>query len=58
MREKDIEISYRWIQKGIYQPENYCTQQDKMIALDLNGDNKSKGSGLNIDIRNKERPRF
>ena len=57
MREKDTEIAYRWVQKGIYQPENYSTEMDQFIAMDLNGSKQSKGSG-NVDARNLVRPKF
>ena len=57
MREKDIEIAFRWVQKGIYQPENYSTGMDKRIAMDFNGMNLSRGVG-SVDSRNVVRPKF
>lgn len=57
MREKDVEIAYRWVEKGIYQPENYCPEKDSIIAMDLDGSKFNRGTG-NVDSRNKTRPRF
>ena len=57
MREKDIEVAYRWVQKGIYQPENYSLELDQSIAMDLNGSKQSRGVG-NVDSRNTVRPKF
>lgn len=57
MREKDIEVGFRWVQRGIYQPENYNVELDKSIAMDLNGRKESRGSG-NVDSRKIVRPKF
>jgi hypothetical protein len=45
------------VEKGIYQPENYSNEFDQIIAMDLDGAKKSKGTG-NIDARNILRPKF
>lgn len=57
MREKDIEIAHRWVQKGIYQAENYSIELDKQIAMDFNVMNQSRGVG-NVDQRKMIRPKF
>ena len=35
LRSKDIEISSRWIDRGLYKPEKYDISKDRILALDV-----------------------